>query len=547
MRTVWKFMAMFLLALGGGMPNGVRAQMSAANDNIRIAWDYRSIQQLAEKGGYPRMIRLKDGALLLIYETRTGDIHLKRSLDEGTTWTTPVAVFSQFAYSNVEGETTVVYTANPEIKQLRNGDIVIACNYRPRQAEVAPYTIVLRRSVDNGVTWLAPQNLYTAAPRFNDGCWEPSFLQLPSGELQVYFANENPYQQSEEQEISLLRSMDNGVTWTDTATTVSFRKDRRDGMPVAQVINDEIVVVIEDNNVGHFKPYTLRTSLRENWRHPVLADDPGRTYALAEQIADTVYKGAPYLLKLPHGQTLISYQTTENRTADWERSTMEVAIGNYSAKEFAQRSRPFPVPLGSEAKWNALMLWDEHTVAALTSSNFGSPEVAPWMIKGHIIPSTIDVNATDRRQPIFVGAKGQTFVKAVVQSDDAHVYVQGMFADAGGRVDSIGAELAIFLHHNGHSWEICFNDAGWKSTSQRVATAWEPIAFSPEIKIDNTTCPRAKAFRVTVPKVLLAEGTLDNFQLGVSLSAYDTSGQSYTEYLADMDEADPNTWLNIKL
>lgn len=547
MRTVCKFMAMVILAFGGSVPYWVRAQVTAANDNIRIAWDHSSIQLLAEKGGYPRMIRLQDGTLLLVYETRTGDIHLKRSTDEGANWTTPVAVFSQFVYSNLDGETAVVYTANPEIKQLHNGDIVIACNYRPRQAEVAPYTIVLRRSEDNGNTWLAPQNLYTAAPRFNDGCWEPSFLQLPSGELQVYFANENPYQQSDEQEISLLRSFDNGATWTDTATTVSFRKDRRDGMPVAEVINDEIVVVIEDNKVGHFKPYTLRSSLKENWSSPILADSPNRTYALAEQIPDTVYKGAPYLLKLPQGQTLISYQTTENRAADWERSTMEVAIGSASATGFAQRSRPFPVPLDSEAKWNALMLWDEHTVAALTSSNFRSPEVAPWMIKGYIIPATIDITLRDHLHPIFVGATGQTNVKTAVQSDKEHLYINCLLSEAEDRCDSLGAELAIFLHRNGHSWKICLNDTGWKSTSQRVTTQWKPVGFTSKIQIDSTASPLVTAFTMSIPKTLLADGSLDSFQLGLALSTYDILGQPYTEYLADMDEADPNTWLNIKL
>jgi len=37
----------------------------------------------------------------------------------------------------------------------------------------------------------------------------------------VYFANEKPYMRSDEQEISVLESWDNGNTWVDTPRTVS--------------------------------------------------------------------------------------------------------------------------------------------------------------------------------------------------------------------------------------------------------------------------------------------------------------------------------------
>lgn len=106
------------------------------------------------------------------------------------------------------------------------------------------------------------------------------------------------------------------------AQMVSFRENRRDGMPVARILGDEIVVVIEDNNVDRFKPYTVRTEkLKDNWVKPVLADSPHREYALAEEDRQFRYIGAPYLLKLPTSETLISYQTNEKRASDWESHT----------------------------------------------------------------------------------------------------------------------------------------------------------------------------------------------------------------------------------
>jgi hypothetical protein len=195
---------------------------------------------------------------------------------------------------------------------------------------------------------------------------------------------ETPYQHSDEQEISMLTSPDAGESWTSKPKTISFRENKRDGMPVAAIVGDEIVVVIEDNKSVGFKPYTVRTKLRDNWKIPVEAYSPNREYALSETIPDSVYLGAPYLLKLPTGETLISYQSNENRSSNWEYSVMEVAIGDKTARNFSRRTQPFKVPLNKSAKWNSIALWNDSTVVALTSSDFNSEAIAPWMMIGHI-------------------------------------------------------------------------------------------------------------------------------------------------------------------
>lgn len=58
----------------------VNAQDLDHSSDVRIAWDYSSMQQLADEGGYPRLIRLRNGNLFAIYENRKGDIHLKKVL-----------------------------------------------------------------------------------------------------------------------------------------------------------------------------------------------------------------------------------------------------------------------------------------------------------------------------------------------------------------------------------------------------------------------------------------------------------------------------------
>lgn len=519
------------------------------SEGVRIAWDYSSMQQIAERGGYPRLSRLKDNSIIVIYETRTGDIAYRRSFDNGTTWIDPITVFSHFEYVNDKGESTRVNMANSEIMQLKNGDIIIGSNYRPSKAEIAPYSIAIRRSTDNGNTWLSPQILYNAAPRFHDGCWEPSFLQLPNGELQVYFANENPYQQSDEQEISVISSKDNGETWGE-ARMVSFRKDRRDGMPVASIVGDEIVVVIEDNNIDRFKPYTVRTKIEDNWQRPVLANYPDRDYTLSEKINDTVYMGAPYFLKLPTGETVISYQTNENRDSEWELSTMEVAIGDNTARHFTKRTQPFNVPLDKEAKWNSLALWDENTVVALASTNFKSRHVAPWLIKGYIISDLTIKGKEISELPIFIGSKGTTNVRAGLGADKNNLYIKGIINGNNTQnkkeKDSASTGINIYLSNDSEILKIWCDQKGNIIVNENKNGIW--IAKSPnKVKAIAKIGNKGDQLDIVIPKDDFGISGKKSFNFCLGLVAHDNECGIYKEILANSDEFNPETWLRIKI
>ncbi len=354
------------------------------DSDYTIEWDQQSLVCISEEGGYPRMRRLNDGSLLAVYEDRKGNVVTKRSADEGASWSGLSLAYSGYTYvSDETGLDCKVNIANPEIIQLANNDILLACNLRPNKAEVFPFSIALKRSSDNGQTWSDAQILFEAAPRFIDGCWEPSFLLLLDGTIQIYFANEFPYQQSNEQEISMISSSDNGVSWSDNPVTVSFRKDFRDGMPVAVHDYTNIYVAIEDNAVDQFKPYIVQSAISDNWKETVTAASPNRHFALKNQLPDSVYAGAPYFIRTDKGIYVLSYQTTESRTSNWKLSTMEVVVSDLPSN-FSNPSQPFNVPLSKEAKWNSLTDLGNNTVAALASTNFNSDKIGVWMIKGKI-------------------------------------------------------------------------------------------------------------------------------------------------------------------
>ncbi|MDR3267508.1 MAG: glycoside hydrolase [Tannerella sp.] len=339
-----------------------------------IEWDAGSLKRISIIGVYPRLAILADKSLAAVYEDGQGHCAFKQSVDGGATWRNPVIVFQQFQ-AQKENSACLVDVSNPEIIQLENGEILVACNYRPQKAEITPFAIAVKKSRDNGKTWTDAQVVYEAGERFSDGCWEPSFLQLPNGEIHLYFANEGPYTQSSEQEISLLRSHDNGDTWGDLAT-VSFFAGSRDGMPVAGIVGNELVVVIEDNHIVDFKPGTVRSTLQDNWSSPVLSNSPNRAYALSDPIPDNVYMGAPYLATLSSGETVISYQTDEGHPG---HNTIEVAIGDKNARNFSKRSRPF-ASSSLTGEWASIIVLDAQTVAVVASMSDGGA----WMIKGKI-------------------------------------------------------------------------------------------------------------------------------------------------------------------
>lgn len=409
-------------------------------DGIRIAWDYGTLTKIAPRPGrnpgycgYARMIQLNDGRLACAYESSGGTIEVTYSYDLGESWTWPDVVYI--------GQNKVPPYV-PSIIQLDDGSILVAFNLRPEE----PYTedrrfgIMVRKSVNGGESWKPAQLLYEAQHTFNDGCWEPAMVQLPDGEVQLYFSNEGIYTSSNEQNISMLRSFDNGETWTEIPEIIGFRDDRRDGMPVPLLLPErgEILVSVEDNKEGEFKPTIYREKLSDNWEDgTITADDPRRSYhPLEKPLKLMTYAGGPYLARLHSGEVLLSYQTTLNRQNIWDRSSMTVEIGDDAGTIFNRRSVPFDVPVEQWGLWNSLAVVGDNIPVAITSTNayaYGNTEV--WMIKGRIIPEFsvpqetpepdgIPAEAFWREPfPYFLGARGPAHLEATLLSDRESLYL----------------------------------------------------------------------------------------------------------------------------
>ena len=351
--------------------------IGCAPKDVTIVWDDASCHFVSH-GVYARVKKVDD-RFALVYNA--GNPALIRFSDDGCeSWGEPMEVARAEGYG----------FTNCELLQLQSGRLLYIWNARPHRDTGLPFKIMYSTSDDSGKSWSEACDLYVAHPQFQDGCWEPIALQLPDGEVQIYFANEAPYTSSSEQEISMMRSWDNGDSWSE-AEKVSFRAGARDGMPVPIYLphSNEIAVAIEDNGVrGRFKPVIVRT--RNNWKDGfVAAADSRREEALTPDCAvhDTIYAGAPYLIRLGEKHTLLGVQSTEDRKGSNERfANMQVYVGDKDARNFHNRTTPLPnLPMDGNALWNSITQIDDETVIAVMSvSGMGRGKSGIWTAKGKI-------------------------------------------------------------------------------------------------------------------------------------------------------------------
>ncbi|UCS91829.1 glycoside hydrolase [Echinicola marina] len=371
--NLWGFCILLFMTSCSSLGTG----SSPSPADYTIHWDQSSLERVSTDSfrysGYARARVLANGQLGVAFEA-DGNIFF-RLKDQGT-WGTPILVAAR-----QDG----VGMSVPDFTVLENGDILLGYNPRPRRDQSGKhFAIRTIRSSDHGQTWKEDQLVYSAGTSFENGCWEPVFLQLPDGTIQLYFADEAVFTSSNEQRIAMVASQDGGHSWTKEAETVSYRKGSRDGMPVPIVLEgkDGIAMAIEDNGFGPFKPYIIHNEGMD-WNGTVGADSPMRKYALAEKIPQEDYVGAPYLAQSDIGLTLLSFQWGDKL----ENAQMAVVIGDEHAHNFTSPTWPFDMKEGGIGHWNSITVLDDGRILALSSTNAystkGNTEV--WMIKGDLV------------------------------------------------------------------------------------------------------------------------------------------------------------------
>ncbi len=352
-------------------------------DRSRIYWDMSTrCVPIGSPSGYGRMIQLQDGRLMMTGGAWSRGVECTFSKDYGKTWSAPEIIIRN---------TSEWEMCNPDIIQLADGTLLLGINPRPVQpySEDRPFSIDVMRSTDGGMTWSGMTRVHTASHIGEDGCWEPAFLELPSGEVHCYFSLE--LVNSNDQEIMMSRSFDKGLTWTK-AQRVSYRKGHRDGMPVAILTdNGEIVVTIEDNgqpgyeSPDGFRATSLRCTLEQNWYDFwVDGGSPNRTTLLEDKAGLKYRGGGPYIRKLPTGETVASWMGEKAGLEDCGIDLYNhiVAVGDADARNFKCVNTSFYVPEGGRANWGSINVADDGCVYAIAGTYEGGQTEGNALIKG---------------------------------------------------------------------------------------------------------------------------------------------------------------------
>ncbi|SOD13364.1 exo-alpha-sialidase [Pedobacter xixiisoli] len=352
--------------------------------SVNILWNHASAKKVSHTtffSDYGRIHRAADGNLVMAYgfgpdvnNTRIS-IAVKRSTDNGVTWSEPNVVMNGVNQANYTG------FANPEMLVMKNGWLMLAFEGKGKPDDNNKNNMQFIISKDNGLTWGQPQ--IVAKGR----AWEPGMIQLPDGEIEMFWSSEAKWWPSSDvqQEILMARSKDNGATWA-TPETVAYTYGMRDGMPTPVILKDNkgMIFTIESIRDGK-SPYVLWSSMAARWKYKTLGTSTnGRRWL---STVDNIFGAGPHLLQLETGETLISFHSKDGRNvSNFHKEIMLVYRGNGLAKNAVRISDPWlDLPLDQGAYYSQMFMKDQKNIIMATTRSFANGSSEVWTKEGRIV------------------------------------------------------------------------------------------------------------------------------------------------------------------
>jgi len=561
---------------------------SGVTDISTLEVDYRrsykiNNEEMIDSGcmWYPRLKKLSNGQYILFFQDgRWGpNVYYTRS-DDCKNWDEPTLLFtSHLTYGNAY----MRHYATCDAIELANGDIVVAAIFHavkksdnspaPSRWLMTEKGIVTRVSKDKGDTWTEQQIVY------HGRCWEPSFLQLPDGTVQMYFTHSAPkdaiYGTAMGSHVSsgvaMLTSKDNGMSWTPLVLTYPYVAKRiaqqkiyehngidilTDQMPVAILLHDQKTILMSTESMrpdqsGHSASIIrshdfFERTLEENEYGP---DDR----------SNFITSGAgPYIAQFPSGETVLSVFSGQKH---------KVYLGNETGTEFYLSRNYDPLRNQKVGMWGDLFVADTHTLLAsagdtivesgvkhnLNSTGIG---IATLILNHRIDAKTatmrIDGDTSDwydNTDALFVGSINQA--QTSIRSAHDKNYVYFLFEHLDYYLSSKDSFVFSITGKDDTVYKIYADVTGvtkFEQVRNKNKTTLEAPAFA--VKVwgtvdDDSDTDEGYALELAIPRALLK----DTDMLRVFIRVNGTDGD--TAYSWDgfngLTESKTDTWHIVRL
>ena len=394
-----------ILQLDGEIPD-YDSEADQCEDAMRefigrlITWEPKQLlYDSSSLGGvaYPRMLTLKNGTILCAFDgndTKGGNSIIKvyQSQDGGKTWS---PTNEENDNSVMEPSDQYIY-ANPNMMQLKNGDVLIAYrglssddSYSPRDTG-----IFVSVSHDNGVTW-EPHSTVIKYDRHTGGVYEPVFAML-KGVPTVFYANDSAPWDGEMigtdmngtahqpavpslsyQNIEYMQLI-NGEWGNRTIVCNGVNSNSRDGMPgLTQLADGRWMLAFEASNTSGRYSFVLRYKLSDDGLHWNTDRGTGNGTILCVPSAKGCKTAAPALTTLPDGRIVCVFQTDDGASERGDgNSRVRIMVSETAdpADGWGNWADLFDTPDGYYSLWNGCGMSHER-LFVLTSTNYPSNSV----------------------------------------------------------------------------------------------------------------------------------------------------------------------------
>lgn len=372
---------------------------------------------------YVRIKKLANGNYIMFYHNNQIGASCYYSTSQNLkAWIAKGKLLSNYAIIDSDNKANERRFSNCDALVLSNGDIIAVASYRANinyKEKPLDAGIVMLRSTDNGISWSTPVEIYRGVN------WEPSLLELPSGEIQCYFTESSRTNtEGTDTGTAMIVSKNKGATWTPSFGSNPYyvirTKHMKDGktlfndqMPVVIKLNgsNELAAAVEANIGGYNISFAYSgedgewDQLNVNQEGPVDRND-------------FAFEGsAPYLVQFPSGETVLSYNKS---------STYFMKMGDAKARDFGEAYAPF----SGNGYWGTLERIDNHQlIGAMPNTSDGVIMLSQFILNHDIVATRRSVKVdgdnsewANTDHALFVGEKSQAQATLRCSFDDENVY-----------------------------------------------------------------------------------------------------------------------------